>query len=184
MQISSSRKIFCPVVLASTDNSHHLQFESSLLPIYFGLFSKFWIPVTISHFSPNSRPPGNGLHPYPHLALDLYYFVLFQNQLMSPALLSLLNFPPVSLPTTQVSTVSFKGGGDLGINTGLKGLISIWACHLLYQHCMLLRGMVRAPSRAKVENTTVDFVMDECQEKQRKCSVWFLLLEVISCLTN
>lgn len=125
----------------------------------------------ISLLSP-LQPPGIDVCPYSHLASDFYSFVLFQTQLMSPVLLSFIVFAPVCLPSTQVGTVSFKGGGDLGIYIVLKELISTWACHLLYQYYTLFGGIEGTPSRASVENITMYFIMKESQEKQRNCSLF------------
>lgn len=80
---------------------------------------------------------------------------------MSSVLVSSVVFAADCLPTTQVGSVSFKGERDLGIYIVLKGLTSVWPCHLLYQPYVLFGGIKRASSRTLVENITMYPVMKE-----------------------
>lgn len=114
--ISYSTMIFYPVVLAPPNKSSHLQFNSGLLPIYFSLFPQFWIPVTISYFSPTSRLPGIATFPptLTWLWTSVFMFSFRLNSYLQSYCLSLF-FLPVFLPTTRkvLSPSRVGGSGDI-----------------------------------------------------------------------
>lgn len=172
MWLSYSTTTFYPVVLASPNNSSHLQFNSGLLPIYFSLFPQLWIPVTISYFSPTSRLPGIATFPptLTWLWTSVFMFSFRLNSYLQSYCLSLF-FLPVFLPTTRkvLSPSRVGGSGDIYwakrsyFHLGMPFAIS--ALHTFWRN-----GEVS--QQALVENITVYFVMKEYQEKQRNCSLF------------